>query len=627
MSIKINLFTCRLLLILMLAFISCNSKTESIEMKPEAARTFNSVLANSEYAGKDLEDKWDYLLISLDSKYSNPQEFENWFLEKFNQLKEEDFTPNESVVQAINEKFLGFEYFIISKAFAEYTLYSKDSASFGTSKNFAYNTMAEYFIFNQQIDSTAKYLNKLERGLGEDALPLLTANFFNIKAEKAVVEGNMFEAVINFKKALEYIPESDKTNRFMVNLSLAGMYNDFDFIEKAGYYKDRAYNLLPFDSIPDKFLNTLGIIEYKSGNFEKANQIFSQAIQFGNKNGRPDLLAPSYSNYSNLRVKEKKYEEALELLSKSDSICSAYDMQVGFLINHLNRAEIYRNQKLYNEALNELELAYPDVTAFNSINFKMAYYQLLHQVYDGMEIKALADSNYRIYTELQKEYEGDISRSAISEWELSTERELAENNLNRFNLELERQIRVKYLIALLFTIFLLVVGIIFFFIYNNRRKEKERFRLEGMQLREELESKSKELLTESLNNLTVQNTKEEILGELEIILNQLPDKVRSRFSVFNQKLKSGRESNFLDEFEMRFKGVYESFYQKLSKQAPDLTPNDLRICAFIRLNISSKDIARLTGKSLGTIDNNKTVIRKKLNLSSDNNLQKYLLNL
>ena len=93
------------------------------------------------------------------------------------------------------------------------------------------------------------------------------------------------------------------------------------------------------------------------------------------------------------------------------------------------------------------------------------------------------------------------------------------------------------------------------------------------------------------------------------------------------KLKSGRESNFLDEFEMRFKGVYESFYQKLSKQAPDLTPNDLRICAFIRLNISSKDIARLTGKTLGTIDNNKTVIRKKLNLSSDNNLQKYLLNL
>ena len=627
MSIKINLFTCRLLLILMLAFISCNSKTESIEMKPVTTRTFNSVLANSDCSAKNLEDKWDYLLGSLSFKYSNPQEFEEWFLEKFNQLKEEDFTPNESVVKAINEKFLGFEYFIISKAFAEYTLYSKDSVSFASSKNFAYNIMAEYFIFNQQIDSTAKYLNNLERGLGNDALPLLTANFFNIKAEKAVVEGNMFEAVINFKKALEYIPEWDKTNRFVVNLSLAGMYNDFDFIEKAGYYKDRAYNLLPFDSIPDKFLNTLGIIESNLKNFKRADEIFTRAIKFGEENGRPEVLAPSYANYGSLKRKEKKFEEALIYIGKSDSISEVYGVEVGFLINGVNRAEVFHDQGRYSDALKELQAAYKRLIEFDITQYNSAYYDLLSKVYSGLGETALADRYFRKYIENKEEYKDDFSRGAVSEWELATERELNQKQLDAFRITSERERATFYLVAFILTVLLLFFAITYFYLSRKRIIESERHALEKLKLQQDLESKSKELLTESLNNLTVQNTKEEILGELEIILNQLPDKVRSRFSVFNQKLKSGRESNFLDEFEMRFKGVYESFYQKLSKQAPDLTPNDLRICAFIRLNISSKDIARLTGKTLGTIDNNKTVIRKKLNLSSDNNLQKYLLNL
>jgi DNA-binding CsgD family transcriptional regulator len=179
----------------------------------------------------------------------------------------------------------------------------------------------------------------------------------------------------------------------------------------------------------------------------------------------------------------------------------------------------------------------------------------------------------------------------------------------------------------LLTSALLLLTLVFFVKYRQRSREREKLQKETMQMKYDLEGKSRELLAESLNNLTAQNTREEILGDLEVILNQLPEKSRKQFSGLVYKLVSGRDSKFLEEFEQRFTGVYESFYQKIMDLAPNLSPNELKVCAFIRLNITTKDIARLTGKSLGTVENTRISIRKKLNLNSDDNLQQFLLTL
>ena len=72
--------------------------------------------------------------------------------------------------------------------------------------------------------------------------------------------------------------------------------------------------------------------------------------------------------------------------------------------------------------------------------------------------------------------------------------------------------------------------------------------------------------------------------------------------------------------------MYEQYYERLKNIAPELTPNDLRICALMRLNISTKEIALLTNRTVGTVDNIRSSIRKKLKLEDDTNLQEYLLN-
>ncbi len=81
------------------------------------------------------------------------------------------------------------------------------------------------------------------------------------------------------------------------------------------------------------------------------------------------------------------------------------------------------------------------------------------------------------------------------------------------------------------------------------------------------------------------------------------------------------------EFDIRFEQVYEGFYKNLFSKHPDLTPAEIRLCSFMRLNMSSKDIAVLTSRSIRTIENTRNNIRRKMNLGNNINLTTYLISL
>lgn len=615
-----------ILFVLLCSFIiSCDSPTKD-DSEPVTAETFDSVIAETEFSGMDVEARWQYLLEVVQRQYENAGAVEIWFQESFNKLKAADYLPDPDVLSALNRRLLKLDFHNAGFDLAHYTR-NVEQPNYKTSFVLANIVLVNRYIFFRMNDSLSFYLDEMESKLDSELEPLVMMNFFNGKAVKANGEGKMFESVVNYKRALDFASEEDLENRQVLHLNIAATYNDFDFFEKAKYHSDKAVELKGFDKIPDKFLNMLAVIESKSGNFEKADQIFKRSIQFGLENKSPNILGPVYANYGNFKRKQRKFKEALEYLAKSDSICNVYGIGIGLIINRINRAEIYYDQDLFRDALQELEPGYAKVLEMNLAQVKTAFYELRFKIYDGMGDTARADRNFREFIVLREEQQGDFSRSAVSEWELATERELAQRLSDQYKLELESAEKTKYFISFLLTSLLLLLTLVFFVKYRQRSREREKLQKESMQMQYELEGKSRELLSESLNNLTAQNTREEILGDLEVILNQLPEKSRKQFSGLVYKLVSGRDSKFLEEFEQRFTGVYESFYQKIMDLAPNLSPNELKVCAFIRLNITTKDIARLTGKSLGTVENTRVSIRKKLNLNSDDNLQQFLLTL
>ena len=80
-------------------------------------------------------------------------------------------------------------------------------------------------------------------------------------------------------------------------------------------------------------------------------------------------------------------------------------------------------------------------------------------------------------------------------------------------------------------------------------------------------------------------------------------------------------------FEINFDKSHQEFYEKLSKNYPNLTSKDLRLCAYLKMNLSSKEIAPLLGISSQSVDVSRHRLRKKLNLGSKDNLTNILISL
>jgi DNA-binding CsgD family transcriptional regulator len=251
---------------------------------------------------------------------------------------------------------------------------------------------------------------------------------------------------------------------------------------------------------------------------------------------------------------------------------------------------------------------------------EMDYYELAYRINDAIGNTSLANSLFRLYTEKKESQFGDLPRNILAEWELATENEKRTKELAFFELQSVKESKEKYIVVL--TAGLLLLGLSFLFLTRYRKQKIDKQRISF-----ELELKSKPLVSESLKNITVENTKEELLFQLEEIVAELPKMHQVKFENIKNSLKFKKSMAMLTEFETRFNSVYEYFYSQLKALAPDLTPNELRICALMRLNITTKEIALLTNRSIGTIDNTRSSIRKKLKIDEETNLQEFLMNI
>lgn len=82
--------------------------------------------------------------------------------------------------------------------------------------------------------------------------------------------------------------------------------------------------------------------------------------------------------------------------------------------------------------------------------------------------------------------------------------------------------------------------------------------------------------------------------------------------------------NFWIEFEKRFNDVHHDFYHRLQHAHPDLTANERKLCAFLRLDMSSKEIASITFQHAKSVDMARYRLRKKIGLLQEESLTAYL---
>lgn len=80
-------------------------------------------------------------------------------------------------------------------------------------------------------------------------------------------------------------------------------------------------------------------------------------------------------------------------------------------------------------------------------------------------------------------------------------------------------------------------------------------------------------------------------------------------------------------FLIKFEAKHTNFFKKMKESYPDLSNNDLRLCACLKLDMGSKDIASLMNISVRAVENSRYRLRKKLNLEAQQNLTDFIINL
>lgn len=162
---------------------------------------------------------------------------------------------------------------------------------------------------------------------------------------------------------------------------------------------------------------------------------------------------------------------------------------------------------------------------------------------------------------------------------------------------------------------------------NAEKTEKEIIRLKNIQLENELIIKNRELSNTATNIIY----KNEMLNKLNMELSNLKDQEGRKLSSdqlnkLNKIIEGVQNDNRdWDIFENSFNDAHENFFKKLKLDYPDLVPNDLKLCAYLRLNMSSKEIATLLNISTRGVEIRRYRLRKKLGLPTDKNLTEFLL--
>jgi DNA-binding CsgD family transcriptional regulator len=150
-------------------------------------------------------------------------------------------------------------------------------------------------------------------------------------------------------------------------------------------------------------------------------------------------------------------------------------------------------------------------------------------------------------------------------------------------------------------------------------KDRQKEELNKKFLNETLEIKEKELTSQVAILVQMQQKMDDLRNKSSKIINENiseHEKIKKIDSLLNKNPMIELNNNF----ELRLTSNNEDFFKVLLSKYPDLSPAELKLCAYLRLNPSTKDLALIMNRSMRTVESTRANIRKKMNLNPQDNL-------
>ncbi|CAI8860616.1 transcriptional regulator [Chryseobacterium sp. IT-36CA2] len=299
---------------------------------------------------------------------------------------------------------------------------------------------------------------------------------------------------------------------------------------------------------------------------------------------RNNYLSFAYSTLGQFYTEKKMYDSAYYYSNKALEMAKNDGSLHNECIALHNLAYTSRKQKKYEEVIIYLEKLIPLSKKSNEVNILQSSYKRIQMAYKELGNK-------------EKELEYINKYDALTDSLSRNDKSLRETSVQKIALERqERFIDEKEKLYLLIAGICLLSVLIGYFGYKSLVSyRQERKKIEH---------------------------KEIIIEEKESQLTELKQKVNNAFEEVLELAKKD-DSSFLT----RFSEVYPDFIRKLNLAYPDLTPGQLKFCALLRLNFSTKEIAYYNNIANRSVEIKKGRLRKQLNISSSEDLNKWMMNL
>lgn len=366
--------------------------------------------------------------------------------------------------------------------------------------------------------------------------------------------------------------------------------------------------------------------------------LLSKSVATGGRDWAMTLQA--YTNLCELALKEGQTQRAVAYYNMGKAELLKWDPNNVFFgsLLALTNVKILYAQKKYNDALTVIDGLKVVGPTIKEELFMQEVFRYSWLCYAQLGQKEKAYAMLRLF---QKEYERNTDSIRAHDVPKARAREeiLRQNDRIRI-LEKDARIKTIYLYLALLGIALVVIaglGLIHYFRQRYRIHE-----IENKQLRENLRQ---EAIIYSMNRKNFEEDLQQkaceissstlLLANKNEVLKQISDLTR-RFSdegnIPREYVKQVNAiiANSLDNddewsrFKLHFDSVHPHFFVRLKELCPDLTENDLRLCAYISIGMRAKQIAEMLNVSPDSINSNRYRLRKKFGLSRGQSLDDYI---
>ncbi len=470
----------------------------------------------------------------------------------------------------------------------------------------------------------------IARQIGDTAE--IAANLANIGQLKTIM-GHYAEALEYMEEALAIDRAAGDESIIATDLNTIGrIYDSWGLRDKAVQYLEEAMEIDTRLGNEEKIairLNSLGLVYKNWQKYDRALESFQKALEIDARMDNPAKVALRRANIGSTFLAMARPDQAIPFLEQAISFYRENNMPsyLASSLNDLGRALLF--QKRYAGAKSALEECLAISRSENLNTWEMSSLSGLSDLYQAIGQYQKSLEVYKNFVAIKDSLFSEESQRVIAEFQVKYDlfKEQQKNEILRRDQELsQRRQEIFLLIFGLSALFLLSFLLALLVRLKNQQNRRLVAEQENQLLKIDLDQRNKELTYNAMCIIKNNETVAKMAEALEQAIGKGDNHVQLRNVISN--LQHMENDKSWKEFEIHFVQTHRDFYNNLHEKFPDLTPNEKKLCAFLRLNLSTKDIASITHQSVHSINVARTRLRKKLGIDgTDENLGNFLSSL